>query len=73
MNCGEPVRGVNEPCGLPLNHKGYHCAHTFTCDACGNVYRGNPYRTSATKYDEDDIFGFCFLCVKSWERERDYE
>lgn len=74
-NCGHPVRGSKELCGLSLNHKGYHCAYTFTCDACGNTYRGNPYRTSVSSFEYDDSLGFCFLCVKTWERERykDYE
>jgi hypothetical protein len=71
MSCEAPVKGWNHiggaECTLPVGHKGYHSGHTFTCDACGNTYRGVPYKTSTDRYGDPE-FGFCFLCIKTWER-----
>jgi hypothetical protein len=71
MSCGQPVRGWNHvggaECSLPAGHKGYHSGRTFTCDGCGETYRGEPHRFSRDSYGDPDL-GFCFLCVKWSER-----
>lgn len=67
LTCNKPVRGSDEPCHLPLDHRGYHSATTFDCDGCGRTYRGNTYRTSTDRYGDPEL-GFCFLCVKESER-----
>ncbi len=72
MKCDRPVRGGVPPydrCGLDDGHRGYHAGLTFTCDSCGKVKRGQPYR-SMTDPVSDDQFGFCFTCVKEGENER---
>lgn len=69
--CGQPVRGAVEPCVLESGHKGTHAQPlaTFTCDGCGRVCRGQPYRSGRPLGWSDEEFGLCFPCVKAGERD----
>lgn len=74
--CGAPVRGNPEPydtCNLPTGHKGYHSGVTFDCDGCGRTVRGTPYRSGSTSHVSDEVFSFCFPCVKDGEKPRNQE
>jgi hypothetical protein len=70
--CKAPVRGGGE-CQLAPGHTGYHSTVTFICEGCGVPRRGQPYRRYIVMVggEQDDVFEFCFFCVKHDEREAD--
>ncbi len=59
--CDAPVRGGGT-CQLAAGHRGYHSTVTFTCDACGEVRRGQPHQWGRDGEYEHGL-AYCFLCV----------
>jgi hypothetical protein len=55
VQCTHIIRGTRVPCKLKEGHRGGHSSVAFSCDNCGQTFRGRPH-----VWDTDAQF--CFLC-----------
>ncbi len=60
-----------EGCKLEAGHKSKHTTVTFTCEICSTPRAGRPFKTETVIVfgEVDDVFHFCFPCVKQAERD----